>query len=84
MAKCGDCLFCGAQHGLNSENEEHCCKYNKNIDYDDIACGMYVSDDHDCCYDCSNFKSGLLTGGTCKLHNKKITSPASWTCSSCY
>ncbi len=79
---CGDCVFCGC--AFRWENSEHCQKLNKDVSYDSPACGYFRNDSDGCCYDCSHFKSGLITGGKCTLHNKTISVPGSYCCSSYY
>ncbi|MBD5159322.1 MAG: hypothetical protein HDT23_03665 [Ruminococcus sp.] len=79
---CGDCVYCGTANGWAWQNSEHCNKQNIDVDFDRPACAYFKEDSSDCCYNCTYFNSGLISGGKCTYHSKKISSPASYVCSS--
>lgn len=81
MAKtCGDCVYCGTPNGWRWESSEHCNKQNVSVDFDQPACPYFREDSDGCCYDCEHFNDGLISGGKCTYHNKKISNPGSYVC----
>ncbi|WP_044973784.1 hypothetical protein [Ruminococcus sp. HUN007] len=74
---CNDCLFRGGQYKW--DNQDYCNKVGHVVEDDQPACGNFLPDNHNCCYDCDYYKD-LGIASKCTYHKKTIKNPGNWYC----
>ena len=74
---CGDCLYYGRTYKW--KDDDYCNKNKCKVEYDQRACGNYLDDSHDCCYDCDAGKDMGITF-FCKENRTTIETPGSYYC----
>lgn len=74
---CEDCLFRGGSYKW--DDQTYCNKIGCKVEDEQPACGHFLEDSHNCCYDCSYLKD-LAVVHKCTYHNKTIKNPGCWYC----
>lgn len=72
MSECGDCLYYVPNGG-----DEYCNKSKRSVDSEDPPCSSFLSDSHNCCYDCDAFR---VSNNFCSACFKVIKNPVSYYC----
>jgi len=74
---CYECLYHGTR--FKWQDNDYCNKHKCKVDGAQSACSNFLSDSHNCCYDCDEGKD-MGFKFFCKANRTTIDNPASYYC----